>query len=294
MSTYGNRKKRQDFHDAVCDSPIFKNLPGYTAKYFALDLKRLDMDSFQVWIGARLIREKIGQNEIMQAKSIYHLFRNGLVVGRYKEPKTGGQAIGREYTREVPTSGLTARSEINQEIRKLCGSVSRPKNLYKLYEKIPMKAYTHLQESVHTNAKKDNKAYTQMQESVHTSVPKTGTSFDLKRTNLNRSSPKSEKKDPDYLKILKNKKPNEPASADDLKQVCVSASRFEQFGQRHYKDLAPLLEMGVTCETLGRAAMAFKRAQRKNNLKGPWGVGELYKLIEAVKYQHAVIQKPLN
>lgn len=294
MEKTGKRKQRQVFHDAVYDSPVIKNLPGYAVKYFGLDLKRLDMDSFCVWTGVLLIRKKLGLDEIYQAKAVYHLFRNGLIVARYKQPVRGGQAIGRVYTREVLPSEIPAKSQIDREIKKLCGSASRPKNLYKLYEKISMKAYMQIQESLHANAKKGEKAYMQTQESLHATVPERGGSGLISKDLSGLSGKNSKKKDPDYLKALKGLKPIDRVPGQVLREVLVATSRFEKIGPQENKMICSLGELNVDSRTVERACKAFKRAQRKHNLKGPWKEDELYKLIELVRYQYAVVQKPLN
>ncbi|MBA7646907.1 hypothetical protein ES703_54673 [subsurface metagenome] len=327
MSKYSGRKIRQDFQGAVCKSLVYKNLPAYAVKYFMFDIERLDIKSFRTYWGKRTFKKEIGQNEIMQAKSIFHLFRNGLIKARYKQPIKGGYTIGRIYAKEVPTSGITARTEIDQEIKKLCGRIDRPKNLSLLYNKIPMLVDTQSQVSGHTIPKKDDLVDTQSQFSGHTVVPKSDTSFKSISNNLglslstakkqdlnslNNTHTKETKKEEssstvgqeylgnkkkielDYLEKIENKDVFEKATAQDLKEWFVCTSRFETFGQEHHGALAQFIEGGVNFGTLARAGMTYRRKMHKRGQRRTGKKEDFLMLIEAVKNEHAVIAKPLN
>lgn len=294
MIKTGKRKKRQDFMDAIAKGPILKNLPGYACKYLNHDVAHINWDTYSVFCSIRSIKKAVGLDDMYQAKAFYHLFRNKLIICRYEHPIRGGVTAGRIYTRKISRSKIPERTEIDQEIKKLCGSVSRPKNLHKLYKKVSMQKHESVNANTGKRQCKNRKVSMQKQESVNANVPKSDGTGLTDLTVKQVLTKKEQKKDLYYLKTLKDKKPNDVMPDQEIKPYFSAVSQFEDIGQTQHAQLAEVLEMNVTAETLHRSAVAFRRGQKKVNPKGPYTLWDFNTLVKIVKLEHSKAAKFLN
>ena len=87
----------------------------------------MNWEDLCVFIGERHIEKDTRLNASYRAKAYYFLVRKGLIAGKWDEPIQGGITPGRTYCLKVPTGGVPFAGEINQEIKEICGSVSRHK-----------------------------------------------------------------------------------------------------------------------------------------------------------------------
>ncbi len=294
MLKISKRKKRQDFMDAVFKGPTGKNLPGYAVKYLNHDAVYINWDTYSVFCSVRSIKKAVGLDDMYQAKAFYHLFRNKVIICRYEQPIRGGITIGRIYARKISTSKIPSKSKIDQEIKKLCGSVSRPKNLHKLYNKVSMQIHKSVNANTVKRQCKHRKVSMQKHESVNANVPGSDGTGLTDLTVKQVLTEKEQKKNLYYLKTLTGKKENDLMPDGEIKPFFSAVSQVEDIGQVHHSQLAKVMEMNITAGTFHRSAVAFRRVQKKRNPKGPYTDHDFNILLETVKLEHSRTVKILN
>ena len=134
----------------------------------------------------------------------------------------------------------------------------------------------------------------QKHKSVNANVPKNDGTGLTDLTVKQVLTKKEEKKDLYYLKTLKDKKATDLMPDREIKPYFSAVSQFEDIGQTQHAQLARVLEMNVTAETLHRSAVAFRRVQKKENPRGPYTARDFDILLKVVKLEHGKAAKLLN
>ena len=286
MSKTKTLKRKSDFSDAVTHSEALHDLPRYARRYLALDITHINWRNYSVYTGERYIEKKTGLNAEYRAKAYYFLVRKEVLIGTWDQPVKGGITPGRIYCPVVPVDNAPCAGEINQDIKALCGSLSRIKSPYILYTK----ALTHFNLSVDVFAGKrgriSGKALTHWEESVDALVPRDRTTGLTGLTDSSGLTGPAAKKDLKYLKALKHKASDDLLEEFEQKELIMDVTWSDPPWPNYDSQRAALLDDLVTVEAWRRAAIAFKRGQRKDGRKGERPKTEVGKYLKFVRLEH--------